>query len=186
MKKLTRWVIALACGAAVIPAFSAQEGQYKVIHNFGGTGDGELPTGPVAVGNGGVLYGTTQYGGSGPSCVYGYQGCGTVYSLTPPESPGEAWTETVLYNFTGGADGGVVGAGLTAGDNGVLYGATSLGGDAACTNQGTAGCGVVFSLTPPASPGGAWTETVLYTFTGGSDGAFPNSLVAATERFQTP
>src|ERR1700683_1408445 len=45
---------------------------------------------------------------------------------------------------------------------GTIYGTTEYGG-ADCKGDGIMGCGVVFSLTPPASPGGAWTEDVLYT-----------------------
>ena len=123
-----------------------------------------------------ILYGTTEYGGSGPACVNGYTGCGTVYSLTPPASAGETWTETVLYSFTGGTDGGDPGVGLAIGDGGVLYGAARIGGNAWCSNEGIKGCGVVFSLAPPSSPEGAWAQTVLYTFTGGADGASPNGV----------
>jgi hypothetical protein len=75
--------------------------------------------------------------------------------LTPPTSPGGAWTETVLYNFTGGNDGSDPRASLIADKNGVLYGTTSLGG----TGGGTA-----FSLTPPKVSGGIWTETVIASF----------------------
>ena len=76
--------------------------------------DGIEPSG-VVIGPGGVLYGTTQTGGSTNN--------GTVFSLTPPASPGGAWTEVVLYNFTGGADGKWP-AGVVIGSGGVLYGAT--------------------------------------------------------------
>jgi len=222
MGKLTYRIIVLVCTAVMIPAFSAD---YKVIHNFGSGNDGQLPSGPVAIGKGGVLYGTTQYGGNGPSCVFGYQGCGTVFSLTPPGSAGGPWSETVLYNFTGGTDGGVSTEGLAVADNGVIYGAAARGGDAACSfdggavssvvthvtadpdvftvpaitvtfgnapnniyadvlgrlplrihrKHGTNGCGVIFALTPPASPGDPWEENVLHTFTG-ADGASPNSI----------
>ncbi len=76
---------------------------------------------------------------------------------------GLAGTETVLYTFTGGADGGQPYAGLIFDPAGNLYGATQYGG---AYNQGT-----VFELTH--SPSGTWTETVLYSFTGGSDGSQP-------------
>ena len=96
----------------------------------------------------GVLYGTTWLDGSGS---------GTVFQLTPPASPGGAWTETTLYSFTGGSDGGNPVASLVIGDGGVLYGTSSGGG---ASNAGT-----VFALKPPTSAGGSWTETVLYSFT---------------------
>ena len=35
-------------------------------------------------------------------------------------------------------------------------------------------------LTPPASPGGTWTETIVYSFTGGSDGYFPTGVSRST------
>src|SRR5580704_14918018 len=73
---------------------------------------------------------------------------------------------TTIYNFTGAGDGGYPGR-LVIGEDGVLYGTTK--------NGGAYGVGTVFSVTPPASPGGAWIETVLYSFRGGSDGASPNS-----------
>ena len=128
--------------------------------------DGIEPSG-VVIGPGGVLYGTTQTGGSTNN--------GTVFSLTPPASPGGAWTEAVLYDFTGGADGWSP-AGVVVGSGGVLYGTASYGGTVTAICED--GCGTVFSLTPPASPGGAWTESVLYSFQGGSDGSGPNAGVA--------
>jgi hypothetical protein len=57
---------------------------YKALHNFGSGNDGAFPHSGVVISEGGVLYGTTTYGG-GTSCTFG---CGTVYSLTPPASPG--------------------------------------------------------------------------------------------------
>jgi hypothetical protein len=65
---------------------------------------------------------------------------GTVFSLTPPASPGGAWSETVLHNFTGGSDGSLPGAGVVIGHAGDLFGTTPEGG--------TSGLGTVFTLTP--------------------------------------
>ena len=129
----------------------------------------------VVIGGSGVLYGTTAAGGTG-DCEINYPRCGTVFSLTPPTSLGGAWTETVLYEFTGGSDGGNPFAGLVIGGDGALYGTTAAGGTGTC--DPFAGCGTVFSLTPPTSLGGAWTETVLYEFTGGSDGGNPTAGLA--------
>jgi uncharacterized repeat protein (TIGR03803 family) len=70
-----------------------------------------------------------------------------------------------LYKFTGGD--GSVPLGLTAGPNGVLYGTTLYGG--------TSGDGTVFELTRAADA--SWTQTVLYSFTGGTDGANPAGVV---------
>lgn len=140
----------------------------SVIYNFAGpfgtSPDGANPMANVVIGKGGVLYGTTFYGGT--------RGGGTVFQLTPPAAPGSAWTETVLHNFTGGSDGDTPQAAVIIGKNGVLYGTTLSGG--------TSALGTVFQLTPPASPGGAWTEKVLYSFTGRGDGANPfGTLVEA-------
>jgi len=139
------------------PATPAGTWTETVLYNFKGypVGYGYAPTGGVAIGSGGVLYGTTNLGGSGP-CEGG--ACGTVFSLTPPNSAGGPWQETILYSFTGGADGGYPWGGIAVGSGGVLYGTTQVGGSA---NKG-----VVFSLTPPGSAGAPWTETVLYNFTG--------------------
>jgi uncharacterized repeat protein (TIGR03803 family) len=126
------------------------------LHSFSGSGDGASPFASLVIGNGGVLYGTTQTGGTA--------GMGTVYSVKPPASPGGSWTETVLHTFTGGSDGASPYAGVVVGSHQILYGTTFYGGS---SNLGT-----VYSLTPPASPGGVWTETVLYNFAGGvADGA---------------
>ena len=73
-----------------------------------------------------------------------------------------ASTETVLYHFTGGIDGGTPYAGLVFDQAGNLYGTTKSGG--------MYGHGTVYELTPSE---GSWTETVLYSFTGGQDGDSP-------------
>jgi uncharacterized repeat protein (TIGR03803 family) len=130
-----------------------------VLYNFAGTpSDGANPHGDLVIGNGGVLYGTTLNGGT-----YGF---GTVFSLTPPKSQGSPWTETVLYNFAGGTDGAEPRAGLVIEPDGSLYSTTYYGGES--------GQGTVFSLSPPASPGGAWTETIWIRFAGGN-GAIPEA-----------
>jgi uncharacterized repeat protein (TIGR03803 family) len=127
-----------------------------LIWNFaGGPGDGTGPAGGVVIGQGGVLYGTTIEGGA--------SGDGTVFALSPPASPGGAWTESILWNFAGGpTDGSTPDAGLVLGADGALYGATYAGG----AKNG----GAVFSLTPPVNQGGAWTESVLHSFGAHSGG----------------
>jgi len=115
-----------------------------VLHDFAGV-DCDDPIGGVAIGPDGVLYGTSTYGGT--------SGYGTVFSLTPPASPSGAWTETVLYSFTGGSDGASSGAGVAVGSgpsgHPVLYGTTAFGGEGSCTVQfQPPGCGTVFSLKP--------------------------------------
>ena len=129
---------------------------------FKGGSDGAGPIAGLIADKEGALYGTTQNGGTGN----GGSGFGTVFKLTPPTKGQTAWTETVLYRFTGGSDGGDVFAGLIADKEGALYG----------TTQGLApSYGTVFKLTPPAKGQTAWTETVLHGFTGGSDGAAPRA-----------
>jgi uncharacterized repeat protein (TIGR03803 family) len=134
--------------------------ELTTLHAFSSNAsDGGFPVGGVVIGSHGVLYGTTDSGGA--------YGMGTVFALTPPASPGGTWTEAVLYNFTGGSDGGDPSASVVIGDNGTLYGTTAFLS------------GTVFSLAPPASPDRPWTETVLHSFLGGSnDGAQPQAGVA--------
>ena len=138
-----------------------------MLYAFQSGSDGNSPMG-LTIGSGRVLYGTTNGGGViANDCPFG---CGTVFSLTPPAAPGGAWTEAVLYSFNGVSDGYGPPAGPTLGSGGVLYGVTGDGDNGA-------GGGVVFSLTPPSEPGGAWTETVLHSFAGGrrDDGLDPDS-----------
>jgi uncharacterized repeat protein (TIGR03803 family) len=145
---------------------------FQVLHNFtGAPADGAYPVAAPVMGAGGVLYGTASAGGSG-TCGSGYNaGCGIVYSLSPPVSPGGAWTENILYNFnTNGASlYSVANAGVVIGSNGTLYGTATYGG---ADNQG-----FLYSLTPPTSSGRPWTETVLHSFTGSTGGAAPESNV---------
>jgi hypothetical protein len=100
----------------------------------------------------------------GSGGFYGVANPGTVFHLTPPAAgSGSAWTGTVVYTFTGGAEGTGPFGGLVMDAQGNLYG-TSLGGTptAVCPT----GCGLVFQLTPPGVAGGDWTENVLHSFTG--------------------
>jgi len=91
--------------------------------------------------------------------------------------PVQAQTETVLYNFTGGSDGGHPQSRLTFDSAGNLYGTTLLGGVATIDNN--LGSGVVFELSPNGT--GGWNETVLHAFDGGlnvgPDGANPSGPV---------
>ena len=144
------------------PAVPGGRWRETVIHSFNGD-DGTLPAGALLVDGNGVIYGTTVGGGDQPG--------GTVFALTPPAIPGEPWTHAVLYNFSGGRDGGGPESGVIMDQEGQLFGTTSSGGDG-FPNSG----GVVFVLSPPGEPGGAWTETVLHSF-GGNDGFRPSRLV---------
>jgi uncharacterized repeat protein (TIGR03803 family) len=132
-----------------------------VIYNFAGGAAGANPYSGLIADASGNLYGTTGVGGSSTHCNLG-SGCGTVFMLAPP-----SYTETVLYSFQGASvnDGSGPQASLIFDKTGALYGTTGGGGQ---YGQGTA-----FKLTPPAQQGGAWTETVLYSFAGGTDGSSP-------------
>ena len=174
-KLLLATVLAMAV-AAIQPA----QAQYvqSVPYTFTGGGDGAAPAAGLISDAKGNLYGTTAYGGdtSGSSCpgVAPPSGCGVVFELSPPSSGSGPWTETVLYTFTGGSDGAYPEAGLIFDSKGNLYGTTTNGGDTSGSNcSGIGGCGVVFELSPPSGGGSPWTETVLFTFSNGTDGAVP-------------
>jgi uncharacterized repeat protein (TIGR03803 family) len=120
-------------------------GKETILYSFRGSTDGGFPYGGLVRDAKGNLYGTTSGGGSS----FG----GTVFTVDP------SGVETVLYNFIGGADGGAPQAGLIRDSAGNLYGTTYVGGAAAL--------GTVFKVNIQDQ------ETVLYSFTGGADGANP-------------
>ena len=150
----------------IVVTRSAQAQTFNVLHSFTGGGDGASPGAGLTMDKGGNFYGTTEHGGPG-----GPNGYGTVFKLT---HKGSGWALTPLYSFAGDDDGANPGARVIIGPNGTLYGTTSYGGGNGC---GGNGCGTVFSLRPPMNAPinvlTDWTETVLYRFTGGSDGALP-------------
>ncbi len=151
--------------AAPRPAHSQS---YSVVFSFSGPSTGLYPVSGVTVDRAGNLYGTTYIGGPGPDC---YEGCGTVFKLTRRSS---GWVFTALHNFVGGADGGNPGARPVIAPDGTLFGTTTAGGGTGCFDSG---CGIVYRLQPPQHAVGnilgGWSETVLYRFTGGSDGGMP-------------
>jgi hypothetical protein len=156
----------------------------RVLYNFQGGNDGDLPTGPLVFDSAGNLYGATEFGGGkGTTCDLFYGGnCGTVFKLNPPKTKGGEWTEKILHRFAGGTDGAVPNGGLVLESNGTAYGTTYFGGyhQGQCDRgSGYEGCGVVFMLKPPAVKGGSWSEEVLYRFKGSpSDGLGPNRGIA--------
>jgi hypothetical protein len=142
-----------------------------MLHKFTGeNGDGSNPKALVWA-NGG-LYGATNKGGAyGEGAASG----GTVFQIAPPSSAGGAWTETVLYSFPVPLTGEVSGpfGGLLVRENGAVFGTTLEGTGTSCMD-----CGAVYELSPPASPGGTWSETVVYSFTGANgDGRAPAGLL---------
>lgn len=153
---MRRNVVCLFCFLGILsiyfsPKASAQSTE-QVIYSFGLQPDCTFPTAPLIADAQGNLYGGTPQGG-----VY-EQGC--IFELT---RSGSGWVETVLYNFTGGADGNIPEGALTFDKSGNLIGATGAGG--------AYGQGAIFELTPN---GGSWSETVLYSFgASSSDGYAP-------------
>ena len=112
----------------------------------------------------GDIWGTSSFGDA-----YGY---GNVFELTR-DSAGQ-WTQTVLYSFTNGNDGGIPQNrdGPLIDSAGNLYGTTTGGG---LPNGG----GTVFKLRHSAS---GWQESVLWDFTCGNDGCVPDaSLVSDSD-----
>jgi len=85
----------------LIAAHPAQAQTLTVLYNFTGAPDGDNPDASLVFDNAGNIYGTTTYGGN--ICSADPYGCGTVFKLSPNGSGG--WNETVVYAFTGGADG---------------------------------------------------------------------------------
>ena len=124
--------------------------------------DGAVPMADLIADANGALYGTT-FGN-----VYS---AGNVFKLTPS---GTGYTENVLYSFCSlsrCADGANPRAGLIEGKNGALYGTTMQGGSSSSCTSGTK-CGTVFKLTRQEK---SYTERVLWSFNGGTDGDWPYS-----------
>jgi uncharacterized repeat protein (TIGR03803 family) len=137
---------------------------YKEVINAGTPA--VYPGSPFTADANGNLYTVMSSGGTSQCFPYG---CGAVYKWRPSAHK----LPVMLYSFTGAADGGGPAGQLRIDDQGNLYGVAAFGGDlSACFG---AGCGVVYRLSP--TTGGAWTETILYTFEGGADGYPPISIV---------
>jgi uncharacterized repeat protein (TIGR03803 family) len=129
----------------------SKAGKESVLYNFMGRLDGGNPYGGLVADEAGNLYGTAS--GGAKSC------CGVIFELS------KAGKHKVLYNFTGGTDGGSPNGALARDSAGNLYGTTLSGGDLSCQFTG---CGVVFKLDARGN------ETVLYNFECVSDGCAPN------------
>jgi uncharacterized repeat protein (TIGR03803 family) len=141
-----------------------------VLHSFTGS-DGASPYGGLTLDAAGNLYGAATYGGNF-GCAFG-NSCGLVFQLEPPAKHGDPWTENVLFAFPSGSSGGANPfAGVVFDAKGNLYGTAEIGGFVS-QPKCNYGCGLVFELSPPVRVGGAWTESVLYEFKGGADGALP-------------
>lgn len=122
-------------------------GTYSILHSFSGPPDGAYPLADVIMDRDGNLIGTTTMGGQVDN--------GAVFKLAPDGS------ESVLYSFGGKSDGRNPATGLYRDRQGNLFGPTYRGG--------TADLGTIFELAPDG------IESVLYSFTGPPDGAYPIS-----------
>jgi hypothetical protein len=136
-----------------------------VLHDFA-TSDGVEPICTLTYDRSGNLYGTT----SDEEFFFGP--FGSVFTLLRPTSVGGAWTFKTLYTFTLYSSGAFPTSGVIFGSDGALYGTTSAGG--ACCSPTY--YGAIFRLAPPATKGGAWTQTVIHSF-GSIDGEKPGGLV---------
>ena len=144
----------------------------SILHEFAGkNGDGAGPqAGPIRDADGN-LYGTTLYGGGSRVCA---DGCGTVWQLSPPAlaSGTGNWTEHILDRFGFSGNEAFPGVGQLALDpQGNLYGAVQGGKYRA---------GIIYRLSRVQGGSGmdeTWRETVLYNFTGGADGGFPEGVI---------
>jgi uncharacterized repeat protein (TIGR03803 family) len=124
-------------------------GNETVLYSFKGQPDGATPIAGLIQDSGGNLFGTTTDGGT--------SGEGAVFKLDT------AGNESVVYSFAGAPDGSHPQTVLVQDPAGNFYGTTRSGGT---NNSGT-----IFKLDPTGK------ETVLYSFTGGADGSYPNDLL---------
>ena len=139
---------------AVFELVKNSDGTYseQLLHSFANNNiDGVYPQASLIMDSARNLYGTTGNGGS--------SGAGTVFELVKSST---GYSEQVLYSFSGGADGSSPQAGLIMDSAGNLYGTTGSGG--------SSGDGTVFELVKSST---GYTEKVLYSFKGGSDGRTP-------------
>ncbi len=143
----TRSVLALVImiGFVTLTSMQAHAQTLSILHSFKGGADGLAPYGALIRDAGGNFYGTTVNGGTFNR--------GTVFKLD------SAGNETILHSFGGSGDGALPQCALVRDPAGNLYGTTVFGG--------TQGQGSVFKID------GNSNETVMYSFTGGSDGQNP-------------
>jgi len=129
----------------------------QVLHTFtGGSDGGTGSAGRLLLDAAGNLYGVATVGGA--------NGAGTAFELSP--TAGRRWTFTTLYAFNGTPDAGFPYGGLVFDAAGNLYGTTYY--------AGSQDLGAVYELSPSAH---GWTETVLHSFVGGTDGSGPISTL---------
>jgi len=158
MRTFQHFLMARALAVSLLASTAAAQTRFTTLYNFGGTD----PVGVSAVG-GNVFASAWQISGLTD------WSCGTISELQP--TGGGSWLETTLYTFPqDGSEGCYPTAAPIPGPGGALYGTTLYGG--------AYGYGVLYEIQPPAAPGGAWTESLLYAFneSGGGTGN-PEPLV---------
>jgi uncharacterized repeat protein (TIGR03803 family) len=138
-----------SAGSGVVYSLSIATGKTKVLHSFGGSGDGSSPMGTPVMDAKGNLYGTTKYGGA--------NGAGTVWELT------KKGVETV-HSFGGDAGYTWPTGGVALDTRGYLYGTVYT--DPIKTGY----AGYLYRLNSSNLAGAA---TTLHAFSGGSDGGYP-------------
>ncbi|MGA7217953.1 MAG: choice-of-anchor tandem repeat GloVer-containing protein [Candidatus Sulfotelmatobacter sp.] len=152
------------CGTLYKLTPSGGSWSFSVLYTFaasGGCSGGVLVSDSM-----GNFYGTTFAGGIAK--YHCRDGCGVVFKFAPS---GSSWTESVLYEFTGEADGDTPFP-LIRDSEGNLYGGALFGGSGACLPNG---CGTLFELKPSGS---SWSFSVLHNFNG-NDGALPVGITHA-------
>ena len=147
ISKMQQLVTGSTLALVLMLGISAQAQTERVLYSFSTGSDGQSPNAGLVMDAAGNQYGTTPAGGT--------SNAGTIFKLN------KRGTETVLYNFTGGADGAHPFAPLIMDAVGNLYGTTSGGG--------ASGSGTVFKLNKYGK------ETVLHSFTGTPDGGVPGA-----------
>lgn len=145
------------CGTVWELRTTASGWKYKTLWKFRGANalDGCRPLAALNFDASGALYGTTSIGGASND--------GTVFKLTPAATGSEAWTESVIWAFSG-TDGTYPNAQVNFDAAGNLYGTSIQGG---ANDDGTA-----WQLVPPVAGGTNWTRNLIWTF-GGTTGAYP-------------
>ena len=173
--RFAHYVLPLLLAVSVVALPASAEWKEKVLYSFqGGVDAGSVPAGGVVFDKQGNLYVATTGGGPKICVPFRYE-CGAVYELSPPATKGDPWTATLIKMFSGegSKDASVPSGGLIIDDAGNLYGVSGYGGTGNCVLFGLAGCGTVYELSPPAQKGGAWTETILYSFPTAEQGYLP-------------
>ncbi|MGA8492533.1 MAG: choice-of-anchor tandem repeat GloVer-containing protein [Terriglobales bacterium] len=151
-KTFLRAALAIIVGVASVTC--ARAGTETVLYSFNGGTDGNEPLGGLSFDKVGHLFGTTLGGGA--------HNWGTVFKMTKTSN---GWVLQTIHSFAN-SDGADPYGTLVVKGSGTLYGTTDVGGSQML--------GTVFKLTLAR---GKWTESVLHSFSGGSDGAEPRAGV---------